>query len=162
LVSTPHHEHDHENHHDHAHHHDHNLRAAYLHVLADALTSVLAIIALLAGKYRGANWLDPAMRIVGAVLVARGPFGLVRDATKVLLDRQVDRNLTAPIRNAIEDASTDRISDLQVWQVGYGICAAEIAMVSHEPKPPDHHKSLIQKELNIVHATGEVHRLGKL
>ncbi len=161
LVSTPHHEHDHEDHHGHAHHHDHNLRAAYLHVMADALTSVLAIIALLVGKYTGANWLDPAMGIVGAVLVARWSFGLIRDAAKVLLDRQADRDFEAPIRTAIEGTSTDRITDLHVWQIGHGICAAEISIVSHEPKPPEHYKSLIPKELNIVHATVEVHRLAK-
>lgn len=158
LVSTPHHEHDHDNHHGHSHHHDHNLRAAYLHVLADALTSVLAIIALLAGKYSGANWLDPAMGIVGAVLIARWALGLIRDAAKVLLDRQVDRDFDAPLRRAIEGSSTDRISDLHVWQIGHEIYAAEIAIVTSEPKPPQHYKSLIPKQLNIAHATIEVHR----
>ena len=82
LMSTP-----HEHGHDHGHgHHDHNLRAAYFHVLADALTSILAIVALLAGKYFGANWMDPAMGIVGAALVARWSYGLIRDSAKVLLD----------------------------------------------------------------------------
>lgn len=157
LVSTPHHEHDHDDHHGHSHHHDHNLRAAYLHVLADALTSVLAIIALLAGKYSGANWLDPAIGIVGAVLVARWSLGLIRDAAKVLLDRQADRDFDAPIRRAIEGSSTDRISDLHVWQIGHEIYAAEIAIVTSQPKSPQHYKSLIPKELNIVHATIEVH-----
>jgi cation diffusion facilitator family transporter len=160
LVSTPHHGHDHahEDHHSHAHHHDHNLRAAYLHVLADALTSVLAIIALLAGKYTGANWLDPAMGIVGAVLVARWSLALIRDSAKVLLDRQANGNFDVPIRRAIEGSSRDRISDLHVWQIGHEIYAAEIAIVTSEPKPPQHYKSLIPKELSIVHTTIEVHR----
>ncbi len=89
LMSTPHdHHHDHE--HDSSHHHDHNLRAAYLHVLADALTSLLAIVALLAGKYWGASWLDPTMGIVGAILVARWSLGLIKASSRVLLDWQVD------------------------------------------------------------------------
>jgi cation diffusion facilitator family transporter len=86
LVSTPH-EHGHGHSH---HHHDHNLRGAYLHVMADAVTSLLAIAALLAGKYMGATWLDPAMGIVGAVLVARWSYGLIRESSRVLLDLQVD------------------------------------------------------------------------
>ncbi len=161
LVSTPHHDHAHEDHHGHAHHHDHNLRAAYLHVMADALTSVLAIIALLAGKYTGSNWLDPAMGIVGAVLVERWSFGLIRDAAKVLLDRQAQGDFEAPIRRAIEGSSTDRISDLHVWRIGHGIYAAEVAVVTSDPKPPQHYKLLIPKELNIVRATVEVHRLAR-
>ncbi|MCI0516802.1 MAG: CDF family Co(II)/Ni(II) efflux transporter DmeF [Woeseiaceae bacterium] len=157
LVSTPHHEHDHDDHRGHVHHHDHNLRAAYLHVLADALTSVFAIVALLAGKYTGANWLDPAMGIVGAVLIARWSLGLIRDSAQILLDRQAGRDFEAPIRRAIEASSTDRISDLHVWQIGHEIYAAEIAIVTSQPKPPQHYKSLIPQGLNIVHATVEVH-----
>ena len=98
------------------------------------------------------------MGIVGAVLVARWSYGLIRDAAKVLLDRQADGGFDAPIRRAIEGSSMDRISDLHVWQIGHGIYAAEIAIVTSQPKPPQHYKSLIPKELNIVHATVEVHR----
>ncbi|MEQ9562241.1 MAG: CDF family Co(II)/Ni(II) efflux transporter DmeF [Woeseiaceae bacterium] len=160
LISTPHHDHDHDHdhHHGHAHHHDHNLRAAYLHVLADALTSVLAIIALLAGKYTGAIWLDPLMGIVGAALVARWSIGLIRESAKVLLDRQAGSDLDVPIRQAIEGTSTDRISDLHVWGIGHNIYAAEIAIVANEPREPQHYKLLIPRDLNIVHATVEVHR----
>ncbi len=152
LVSTPH-------EHAHAHdHHDHNLRAAYLHVLADALTSVLAIAALLAGKYFGANWLDPAMGIVGAALVARWSYGLIRDSSQVLLDRQADEHHVTELRESIEGSSSDRVSDLHIWSIGHGIYAAEITVVSHDPKTPDHYKSLISLKLNVVHATVEVHR----
>lgn len=158
LVSTPQ-EHGHAHGHSHAHHHhDHNLRAAYLHVLADALTSILAIAALLAGKLFGANWLDPAMGIVGAALVARWSFGLIRDSSRVLLDQQADEKQVAELREAIERDSSDRVTDLHLWSIGHGIHAAEIAVVSHQPKKPEHYKSLIAAKFNIVHATVEVHR----
>ena len=156
LVSTPH-EHGHSHGHDHHDHHDHNLRAAYLHVLADALTSLLAIAALLAGKYMGAMWLDPVMGIVGAILVARWSYGLIRDTAKVLLDRQVEDDHVAGLRESIEERSNDRVADLHVWSIGHGIYAAEIAVVSGNPKTPSQYKSLIPPKLKIVHATVEVH-----
>jgi len=173
LMSTPHeHDHGHDHHddhghaddHGHSHHshsdhgHDHNLRAAYLHVLADALTSLLAIVALLAGKYMGAGWLDPAMGIVGAVLVARWSWGLIRDTGRVLLDRQAEDHHLAVLREAIEGSSTDRITDLHVWSIGHGIFAAEIAIVSDEPRTPDYYKAQIPPQLDIVHATVEIIR----
>lgn len=157
LVSTPH-EHGHSHGHDRHDHHDHNLRAAYLHVLADALTSLLAIAALLAGKYMGAMWLDPVMGIVGAILVARWSYGLIRDTAKVLLDRQVEGDHVAGLRESIEERSNDRVADLHVWSIGHGIYAAEIAVVSDDPKSPDQYKLLIPTHLKIVHATVEVHR----
>lgn len=156
LMSTPH-EHHHEHSHDHGHHHDHNLRAAYLHVLADALTSLLAIVALLAGKFMGAVWLDPAMGIVGAALVARWSYGLIRDTSRVLLDNQAEEHQVVALRKSIEGNSTDRVTDLHVWSIGHGIFAAELAVVSDQPQSPDHYKSLIPSELNVVHATVEVH-----
>ncbi len=152
LESTP---HDHGHGHD---HHDHNLRGAYLHVLADAVTSLLAIVALLAGKYMGANWLDPAMGIVGAVLVTRWSYGLIRDTSRVLLDNQAEEHHVVALRESIEGHSTDRVTDLHIWSIGHGIFAADIAVVSDDPKTPDHYKSLIPSKLNIVHATVEVHR----
>lgn len=161
LMSTPH-EHNHGHSHGHEHHghehHDHNLRGAYLHVLADAVTSLLAIVALLAGKYMGAGWLDPAMGLVGAALVARWSFGLIRDTSKVLLDRQTEERHAIALRESIEGHSTDRVTDLHVWSIGHGIFAAEIAIVSDAPKNPDQYKSLIPPSLKIVHATVEVHR----
>lgn len=149
---------DHHHEHAHVHGHDHNLRAAYLHVLADALTSLLAIAALLAGKYLGAFWMDPVMGLVGAALVARWSFGLIRDTARVLLDRQVDAGQLDALRNAIEGESTDRVTDLHLWMIGHGIFAAELAIVSDTPQSPAHYKSLIPPSLNIVHATVEVHQ----
>jgi cation diffusion facilitator family transporter len=158
LMSTPH-EHARHRDHDHAHeHHDHNLRAAYLHVLADALTSILAIAALLSGKYFGANWLDPVMGIVGAALVARWSYGLIRDSSRVLLDRQVDDDDVTALRQSIEGESSDRITDLHLWSIGHGIHAAEIALVSHNPQTPTHYKSLIPANVRVAHVTVEVHR----
>lgn len=154
LVSTPH-AHAHDNSHD---HHDHNLRGAYLHVLADALTSILAIAALLAGKFFGASWLDPAMGIVGAALVTRWSLGLIRDSSRVLLDLQADEQKITDVREALEGDSSDRVTDLHVWSIGHGNFAAEIALVTHRPMEPDHYKALIPTKLNVVHATVEVHQ----
>ena len=168
LMSTPHEHsqshdpdhqdnHDHHDHHDH-HGHDHNLRGAYLHVMADAVTSLLAIVALLAGKYMGANWLDPIMGIVGAILVTRWSYGLIRQSSRVLLDKQAGDDDLALLQKSIEAHSTDRVTDLHIWSIGHGIFAADIAVVSDDPQTPNHYKSLIPSTLNIVHATVEVHR----
>jgi cation diffusion facilitator family transporter len=160
FAATPHGHDDHHAHHGHghAHHHDHNLRAAYLHVLADALTSVLAIIALLAAKLYGANWLDPFMGIVGAALVSRWSYGLIKDSARVLLDRQAGEEVIAAIREALESHAGDRITDLHCWSIGPGIYAADIAIVSDNPNSPADYRSRIPSRLGIVHATVEVHR----
>ena len=128
LLSGGHHGHDHHHAHSHDHHshdhhghdhrgHDNNLRAAYLHVLADALTSVLAIVALLAGRYLGWVWLDPAMGIVGAAVIVRWSWALLRDTSAVLLDAS-DRRLADAVRDRVEEAGTLRVTDLHVWRVG--------------------------------------------
>jgi len=156
------HAHDHSHGHDeeaHAHddhHHDHNLRSAYLHVVADALTSVLAIIALVTGKYFGAVWLDPVMGIVGAVLIFRWSYGLLRDTGKVLLDWQAPTAMIGPIRTALE-TNGDRIADLHVWSVGPGIFAASISIVTHAPVSPERYRERLPGNLGIVHATFEIH-----
>jgi len=136
---------------------DHNFRSAYLHVLADALTSVLAIFALLAGKYLRQVWLDPFMGVVGAVLVVRWSWGLLRSSARVLLDLQAPDEVGEAIRKAIESAGDNRISDLHVWSVGPGIYAAEVAIVSSRPLDPDSYYSLLPKDLGLVHATFETH-----
>lgn len=152
-----HHDHSHDHHHGHS-HADHNLRAAYLHVLADALTSLLAIFALLAGKYLGLNWMDPAMGIVGAILVARWSVGLIRDTSGILLDHQAPTAMQEKARTAIEDIDDNRVADLHIWSIGPNIYSATFSIVSDSPKPPDHYKSLIPKELGIVHSIVEVHQ----
>jgi cation diffusion facilitator family transporter len=144
--------------HNHAHHSDHNLRAAYLHVLADALTSLLAIVALLAGKYLGANWLDPVMGIVGSILVARWSLGLLRQTAHTLLDHQADDTITEALRTAIENKSTERVADLHVWSIGQGIYAAALTIISECPQSPDYYRALIPSGLHIAHATIEIHQ----
>ncbi|MFZ5726539.1 MAG: CDF family Co(II)/Ni(II) efflux transporter DmeF [Pseudomonadota bacterium] len=118
LMGGHHHHHDHEHGHghDHAHGHDNNLRSAYFHVLADALTSLLAIAALLAGRYLGLGWMDPAMGIVGAIVIARWSWGLMRDTAAILHDAH-DERAAAAIRARVEAAGAE-VTDLHVWRVG--------------------------------------------
>jgi cation diffusion facilitator family transporter len=161
-----HHDHHHHHHHPHSHAHahthdaDHNLRSAYLHVIADALTSLLAIFALLAGKFFGFTWMDPLMGIVGALLVARWAWGLMRDTSGVLLDVQGPLTLREKVASAIEKETDNRVADLHVWSIGPGIYAASLAVVTDEPMPPEHYKNLIPKHLGLVHTTVEVHYCG--
>ena len=150
--------HGHEEHsHDHHHKHDHNLRSAYLHVLADAVTSLFAIFALLAGKYFGANWLDPFMGIVGAILIIRWSIGLLRESSKTLLDKQLPDLQLKKLRNAIESNNNGTISDLHIWRIGPGINAAEFVVHSESPKTPDEYRKDIPDDLHIVHTAIEVH-----
>ncbi|RJR27423.1 MAG: cation transporter [Candidatus Latescibacterota bacterium] len=136
---------------------DHNLRAAYLHVLADAATSILAIAALLAGKLAGLAWMDPLMGIAGAALIARWSTGLLRDTGGVLLDVQAPDRAPEAIRSAIEREPGTKVSDLHVWCIGPGICSAAISIVADEPKPPEYYRSLLPDDLGLVHATIEIH-----
>jgi cation diffusion facilitator family transporter len=156
-------EHDHphglEHHHGEHHHHesrhsDHNLWSAYLHVAADAVTSVLAVIALLGGKYLGLNWLDPFMGIVGAALVVNWSRGLLRSSAAVLLDMQPSEKVREGVRNALE-SNGDRVCDLHVWSVGPGIYATSIALVSSHPMDTEEYHKRLPKRLGIVHATVE-------
>ena len=137
--------------------HDHNFRSAYLHVAADALTSVLAIIALLFGKYLGQRWLDPLMGLVGATLVFRWSWGMLRSSSRVLLDLQAPDEVRGAIQKAIESEGDNRVSDLHVWSVGPGIYAAEIGIVSSRPLDPDSYYGLLPGELGLVHVTFEIH-----
>jgi cation diffusion facilitator family transporter len=154
-----HHEHEemHAASHDH-HHHDHNLRAAYLHVLADALTSVLAIFALLAGKYFGLIWMDPVMGIVGAILVSRWSAGLLHTTGAVLLDRQGPAHIRDEIRESIESHDDNRVADLHFWSIGPNIYAVEVTIVTHEPQPPHHYKDMLPEAIGVAHVNVEVHR----
>lgn len=139
---------------------DHNMRAAYLHVLADALTSLLAIFALLAGKYFGAVWLDPAMGVVGAILVARWAKQLLGLTTGVLLDQRAEPSVREGLREAIENDGDNRLADFHVWSIGPGIYAAAISVVTHRPQAPAYYKALIPSDLGVVHTTVEVQRCG--
>lgn len=144
ILGQAHHHHDHGHDHDHAHdhhedhHHDLNLKSAYVHVLADAATSILAIAALAGGAWFGLNWLDPLMGIVGAVLVAIWAWALLRDTTKILLDCEMDHPVVQEIREAVERhpqwSATTRVCDLHVWRVGKGRFAAIVGLVTHDPE----------------------------
>ena len=151
------HDHDHDHHdHGHAHHHrDNNFRAAYVHVLADAATSVLAIAALTLAMHTGWVWADPAVGLIGSVVIASWAYTLIRDAGSVLLDVSVDRKLERTIRARLE-AGEDRITDLHVWQVGPGHCAAVISLVSGAPEQPAIYKERLHDLKALSHVTVEV------
>lgn len=135
--------------------HDTNFRAAYIHVLADALTSVLAIAALLGGRYLGLAWLDPAMGLVGTAVILAWSWSLLRTAGLVLLDARPSAAATREIRERLETGG-DRISDLHLWQVGPGHRAAVIALVSDDPQPPAHYKTRLAGVRGLSHVTVEV------
>ena len=153
------HHHDgHLNDHEPPHHHndDHNFRSAYFHVLADALTSFLAIGALLSAKYFNQTWLDPMMGIVGALLVAKWSMGLLRDSGRVLLDRQAPEQVLSAIREGIEQVPETRVSDLHVWSIGPGKRAAIVAIEAVTPKTLDEYRAMIPTDINLNHLTIEV------
>lgn len=149
---------EHGHYHDH-HHHDHNLISAYLHVLADALTSLLAIFALLAAKYFGLVWADPAMGIVGAILVGRWSLGLLHTTSVVLLDREGPDDLRAVIRDRIEAVDDNRVTDLHLWAVGPRMYSAIVGVVTPNPRAPEAYKRLLPAGLGLVHLAVEVHAL---
>ncbi len=156
-------EHDHAGHehgphgHAHSHHRDHNLRAAYLHVVADALTSVLAIVALLFGKYAGWWWLDPVMGVVGALIIASWARTMIAQSGGVLLDRSEDRALESEVRRRIEADADNRVSDLHVWRIGQGHWAAIVSLVTRDPRPTGHYRKLLEPMHALSHVTVEVH-----
>lgn len=144
--------------HRHDHHHDHNLRSAYLHVLADAFTSVLALAALVTAKYAGLVWMDPLMGIVGAVLVTRWSWGLMQASSAVLLDMQGPAAIREKIRTAIEGGTDDRVADLHLWAIGPDIYSVILSVVTHDPRPPGHYKQLLTSDLALAHVTIEIHQ----
>jgi len=154
------HDDEHAEHHHHE-HHDHNLRGAYLHVMADAMTSVLAIVALIAGKHLGWVWMDPAMGIVGAIVIARWSYGLLRDTGGVLLDAEVPSARLTAIRGTLEADADNRVADLHVWRVGPRHLAAIVSVVSEAPQDPEHYKALLATYEDLVHVTVEVYDRGE-
>jgi cation diffusion facilitator family transporter len=159
MLKEHHNESSHEHEHEQAsHHHDHNLRAAYLHVVADALTSIFAIVALVAGKYFGWVWLDPVMGLVGAIVISRWSYGLVRDTSQILLDGEVDEQTHVAIKRAIERDADNRIADLHVWHMGPRHYSASVSVVTHEPKAPDHYKHLLCDIPQLDHILIEVNQ----
>jgi cation diffusion facilitator family transporter len=155
------HSHDHHDHeeHDHHHHHDLNQRSAYLHVVADAATSVLAILALMGGKLWGASWLDPAMGIVGAGLVAVWAYGLLRDTGRVLLDAEMNAPVVTEIKDVIMASPINaHISDLHVWRVGKGKYACILSLVTKDEVEPDYFKRQLSVHEELIHISVEVNR----
>ena len=148
-----------QNSHSHGHHHDLNLRSAYIHVIADAATSVLAVLALIGGKYWGASWLDPVMGIAGAILVAVWAVGLLRDSGRVLLDAEMDAPVVAEIREVIQASPAKAIiSDLHVWRVGKGMYSCIVSLVTAADASPDYFKKQLQVHEELVHISVEVNR----
>ena len=159
------HDHDHGHGHDVSHpgHHDLNLKSAYLHVVADAATSVLAIVALLGGLFMGWGWLDPVMGIVGAALVSSWAWGLLRETSVVLLDREMDHPVVAEVREVVEThpawGTTTRIADLHVWRVGRRQYAVILALVTSDPSvTPAAVRQALSVHEELAHVTVEVSR----
>jgi len=157
------HDHPHGHTHHHDHHHDLNLKSAYLHVIADAATSVLAIVALTGGWLYGWAWLDPVMGIVGAILVAVWAKGLIAETGKVLLDREMDHPVVGEIREAVTggaDAGRTRITDLHVWRVGKQVYSCALTVETGDATlTPDELRRRLSMHEEIVHSTIEVHFL---
>jgi len=159
LLKDDHHHHHHEHHGEHQyhhHHHDHNLTAAYMHVLADALTSLLAIVALVSGKYFGWNWLDPVMGIVGAIIITRWSYGLLRQTSPILLDGSIEQAYQSAIKETIEKDSDNLVSDIHIWKVGANHYAAIISLVTQFPKTTQYYKELLADFHKLSHITIEV------
>ncbi len=162
------HGHSHGHHHGHDHHHgghshdgeDLNMKAAYIHVIADAVTSILAISALVAGKYLGWAWMDPVMGIVGSGVVAQWAWGLLRDTSSILLDRTPETDLTTEIRRAVEADEGAKVTDLHVWQVGVGQFSAVVCIEAAEPRTPEYYRRIFSEHEELRHVTIEICRRG--
>ena len=155
ILKDEHHHHHH--HEDHAHHHhDHNMKAAYLHVLADTLTSVLAIVALLIGKYIGLVWMDPLMGIVGAMVIFHWSFGLIKESSAVLLDKSVDTATLEKISIAMNEKNTV-VNDIHVWKIASSHQSAILSVSSNEPLSSKEYKAMVKEALpHVSHISIEV------
>lgn len=160
LLRDSHHHHDHHHHdHTHEHHHDLNLRAAYIHVLADAATSVLAIVALAGGKLWGAAWLDPMMGIVGSILVGVWAYGLIIQTGRILLDAHMDDPVVEEIREVIDQCDIKAtITDLHVWHVGKGKYSVILSLATDAEVSPEYFKERLGIHEELVHLTVEINR----
>jgi len=162
ILGRAHDHHDHAHGHEHHHHHDLNLKSAYLHVIADAATSVLAIVALAGGWLYGWSWLDPVMGIVGAVLVAFWAKNLLAETGKVLLDREMDHPVVQEIREAVgtgPDAGDTRVSDLHVWRVGRQSYSCALSLITHDASlTPARVREQLAVHGELVHITVEIQR----
>ena len=156
LLRDDHHGHVDEHAHGHSHvHRDHNLRAAFVHVVADAAVSVLVIVGLIAGRVFGWVWMDPVMGLVATVVILSWSWTLIRSAGAILLDVCPDPSMARMIATRLEQGS-DRVSDLHLWRLGPGHLAAVISVVTHEPRAPDHYKRRLGGLRGLSHVTVEV------
>jgi cation diffusion facilitator family transporter len=159
LHDEDHHHHQHgtdDDHHGHGHHHhDTNHRAAYVHVMADALTSVLAIVALLAGRFLGLNWLDPFMGLIGTAVILAWSWSLLRSAGAVLLDAVPSEDLARTVRDHLEK-NGDKVADLHLWRLGPGHMGLIASIVSDQPQPPETYKARLSAVEGLSHITVEV------
>jgi cation diffusion facilitator family transporter len=158
------HEHDdHDDHHDshhgahHAAHRDNNLRAAIIHVLADAGVSLLVIMGLLLGRFFGWVWMDPAVGLCGAVVIAAWSYGLIRDTGAILLDMNPDQGMAERMRAVIE-VDGDRLTDLHLWRLGPGHLGAILSVATTAPRGPTHYRQLLERFSALSHVTVEVQR----
>ena len=151
-ILRDHHDHDH----DHSSQHVHNLKAAYLHVLADALTSVLAIAALVLGKFLGWNWMDPLMGIVGAIVITRWSIGLLKDTSSVLLDKTPDPDLAQQIKTDMEAVGNICVNDLHLWEVAPHQYAVILAVTATPPIPAHEVRTRLESFPQLVHITVEM------
>lgn len=157
LKDEHHHHHGHEHGHAHEHHHDLNLKAAYVHVLADTFTALGAVGALTAGYFLGWVWLDAAMGLVGTVVILSWAWTLLRDSGSILLDRiPASSDLPVVIRAGIEHDNDSKITDLHIWQVGVNKFAAIVNVVAHHPKTSDEYRAALKIHEELVHVTVEV------
>lgn len=150
------HAHDGDHHHHHHHHADHNLRAAYVHVMADAAVSILALLGLGAGRVLGWVWMDPLMGIVGMLVIANWSWNLIHVSGAVLLDMRPRDGIAGEIAQRLEAGSHDRVSDLHLWRVGPGHSAAVVSLVSDRPEPPAVYKARLAGIHGLSHVTVEV------
>ena len=157
LLRDEHHYDHHDDDHDHEHGRDLNLRAAYVHVLADAAVSILAVTGLIIARELGWLWIDAAMGIIGAAVISNWAFGLMRAAGAVLLDIRPNPELVGSIQKCLEQGA-DRIADLHLWRVGPGHNAVVATIVSHEPQAPSFYKRRLAKIPGLSHVTIEVER----
>ncbi|MBF0180436.1 MAG: CDF family Co(II)/Ni(II) efflux transporter DmeF [Magnetococcales bacterium] len=149
-----HHHHDHDDHHDH--HQDHNLKGAYLHVLADALTSVTAIVALICGMSLGWVWMDPLMGVIGSVVIGMWAMGLIRESAKTLLDAEDNFPLRKQVSERFQEHEDCEVTDLHLWRVGPSSHACIVSLVAHQPRDSDHYKSLLRGISGLAHVSVEI------
>ena len=159
ILKDDHHHHDHHGDSDHHHDGDHNMKAAYLHVLADALTSVLAIVALLTGKYMGIIWIDPVMGIVGAIVILHWSYGLIKESSTVLLDKSVDVSTFEKISQTLDKRNTI-INDIHVWKIASTHQAAILSVSSTSPLSIEEYKKILSESLpQLSHVSVEINKI---